>query len=245
VDFAWPVPWVPVGVGAVLAGIEYRLLQTHVLPGGDDYPYRIGHGAMLIWAWSYGLGIAVTLTLVGLAYRQAGAVGARWAVALAALAFPAVARFGPFLGHPSGWFQVMAGLAGAVLGILLSATTRPSEVEVPWDAVGLAGLAALVSLYGPDSGAAWVSLVGAGLIGLVLAAALIPLVRRTGVALAAVGTGFAVWVFARRALGPIEDVDVARPAMAAWPLVAAAVLVALHALPRVIRTNETAASVRS
>jgi hypothetical protein len=118
-------------------------------------------------------------------------------------------------------------------------------VEVPWDAVGLAGLAALVSLYGPDSGAAWVSLVGAGLIGLVLAAALIPLVRRTGVALAAVGTGFAVWVFARRALGPIEDVDVARPAIAAWPLVAAAVLVALHALPRVIRTNETAASVRS
>ena len=134
---------------------------------------------------------------------------------------------------------MVAGLAGAVLGILLTARSRPSEVEAPWDAVGLIGLATLVSLYGHDS-PAWVSLVGAGLVGLVLSAALIPLVRRTGVALAAVGTGFALWVYAGRALGPITDVDIARPAMVAWPLVAATVLVALHLLPGLIRTRHVA-----
>jgi hypothetical protein len=239
VDVQREVPWLTVGVGVVLIGVQYWLLQAHVLPGGDDYPYRTGPGAMLIWAWSYGLGIAVILTLAALAYRQAGPAGARWAVALAALAFPAVARFSPSYGHPSWWFQVVAGLAGAVLGILLTARSRPSEVEAPWDAVGLIGLATLVSLYGHDS-PAWVSLVGAGLVGLVLSTALIPLVRRTGVALAAVGTGFALWVYAGRALGPITDVDIARPAMVAWPLVAATVLVALHLLPGLIRTRHVA-----
>jgi hypothetical protein len=93
-----PGPWVPVAVGVALAVAQYGLIAAGVLVvGGDDPVDRAAPHVALVLVSSLALGIAVTAALGVLAYRSGGPAGARWTVALAALAYPAVDMFGPFL----------------------------------------------------------------------------------------------------------------------------------------------------
>lgn len=186
------------------------------------------------------LAVVAGVALAIYAYRRGGGAASRWAMAALAigLSVPFSLTFMVVLWIEPGrmWLAGSAGVAGALVGAVASRVTL-----VPWDALGLLGLAVATALqpspnlvfFNPGT-SGWEAIV-VFLLGFVLAVALTTLgasrrIGGTGETAALAGLGFVLLLPAASTIGPSSMSSLtSRPGLPAGVAVAIAAVVVLVA----------------
>jgi hypothetical protein len=145
----WPIVLVAALAAAVVAANLVQRRASLMLLGGPDAvsQRRVDTAVAVGRAAPYAIAVGLALVLVWYAARRGGAAPARWVLTCLGLglAVPAGLPVDLLARRTTGLVVVVAGAAAALAGVVLA---RRWGRLAPWDALGLAGAAAGMLLFG-------------------------------------------------------------------------------------------------